>query len=214
MIIILLGPPGSGKGTQAKLLREKLGFDHFSVGSALREKATKKGFTPEKIEKEMYEGVLLPGPIVVDLWMDIFEEAKKDFKGLIIDGTPRRVREAEMLDQALEWYEWDKDIKVLFINLSEQDATDRLLKRRVCVDCKKNIPFVGDFKTMEKCDECGGKLVKREDDEPKDIEKRFEWYKTDVLPTIDYYRQKGNLIEIDGNQSIEEVHKEIMSELK
>lgn len=216
MIIILLGISGSGKGTQAMLLKEKLGLEHFNMGGALRARKEKGDFTAKRIAKEMDAGILLLAPILNDLWMDAFEEfkAEDNFKGLIIDGSPRRVFEAELLGLTLEWYEWDKDVRPIFIDLSEQEAVDRLTKRRICIKCKKNIPYVGEYKTMEQCDECGGELVKRDDDDPEDIKERFRWYREDVLPTVEYYRKKGNLIEINGDQSIEDVHKEIMEKLK
>jgi len=215
-IIILLGPPGAGKGTQARLLQKKFDLDYFGSGEILRKRKLVDDFTGRKIQEKMDAGELLASPIMIDIWINTFEEIKKNnnFKGIIMDGSPRRLHEAEMLEQALDWYEWNSNKTPVFINLSQQNAVDRLTKRRICVKCKKNIPYVGEYKTMKVCDACGGELVKRVDDEPEDIVERFKWYETDVLPTVDFYRKQGTLIEINGDQSIEDVHKEIMEKLE
>ena len=215
-IIILLGPPGAGKGTQARLLQEQLDLDYFGSGEILRKRKLIDDFTGRKIQEKMDAGELLASPIMIDIWINTFEEIKKNnnFKGIIMDGSPRRLHEAEMLEQALDWYEWNSNKTPVFINLSQQDAVDRLTKRRICVKCKKNIPYVGEYKTIKVCDVCGGELVKRADDEAEDIVERFKWYETDVLPTVDFYRKQGTLIEVNGDQSIEDVHKEIMEKLE
>jgi adenylate kinase len=215
-IIILLGPPGAGKGTQARLLQEKLDLDYFGSGEILRKRKLIDDFTGRKIQKKMDDGELLASPIMIDIWINTFEEIKKNnsFRGIIMDGSPRRLHEAQMLEQALDWYEWNDNKKAIFVNLSEQDATDRLTKRRVCTKCKKNIPYVGEYKIIEACDVCGGELIKRADDEASDIVERFKWYASDVLPTVDFYRKQGTLIEVNGDQSIEDVHKEIMEKLE
>ena len=215
-IIILLGPPGAGKGTQARLLQEQLDLDYFGSGEILRKRKLIDDFTGRKIQEKMDAGELLASPIMIDIWINTFEEIKKNnnFKGIIMDGSPRRLHEAEMLEQALDWYEWNSNKTPVFINLSQQDAVDRLTKRRICVKCKKNIPYVGEYKIIKVCDVCGGELVKRADDEAEDIVERFKWYETDVLPTVDFYRKQGTLIEVNGDQSIEDVHKEIMEKLE
>lgn len=215
-IIIVLGPPGAGKGTQADLLQEEFELGYIGTGELLRARKEIPDYTGKKLIETMDAGKILPTPIVLKMWMDRFEELKGGavFKGFILDGSPRTVLEAEMIEQALGWYDWETNRRVIFINLSEQDCIDRLTKRRTCKECGRIIPYIGEFKNLDKCDECGGELFVRADDEPADIKERLRWYKEDVLPVVDYYRQKGILIEINGDQLIEKVYQDILEKLK
>jgi len=107
---------------------------------------------------------------------------------LIVDGNPRSLREAELMKDAFEWYEW-KDTRAIVLDISEQEAFDRLTKRRICKACGRLIPWVGNFKEMKICDECGGELITRADDNPEAIKARLAYYKKDVEPAIDYYEK-------------------------
>ena len=215
-IILILGPPGAGKGTQADLLQEEFKLGYIGSGELLRARKEVADYTGIKIGEFIDNGKRVPTPVIFKLWMDKFEELKQapEFQGFVLDGSPRTILEAEMVGQALEWYEWEKNIRVIFINLSEQDCVDRLTKRRTCKQCGRIIPYIGEFKKLEKCDECGGELFIRADDEPEDIKERLRWYKEEVLPVVDYYKQKGILIEINGDQSIEKIYNDILEKLK
>lgn len=215
-IILILGPPGAGKGTQADLLQEEFELGYIGSGELLRARKLIDDFTGRKTKEVMDVGKRIPTPIVFKLWMDKFEELKQssEFQGFVLDGSPRTILEAEMIEQALEWYDWAKNRRVIFINLSEQDCVDRLTKRRTCKKCGRVIPYVGEFKNLEKCDKCGGELFIRADDEPEDIKERLRWYKEEVLPVVDFYRQKGILIEVNGDQPIEKVYQDILDKLK
>ena len=215
-VIILLGPPGSGKGTQVRLLQEKFSFDCIGSGKMLRARAKTKDFTGKKIAQYVDKGLRVPTPIIFNMWMNRMAEIEKDTKnkGFIIDGSPREVFEAEMLGMALEWYVWDKTKKVVYLKLSEKEIKQRLLNRRMCQKCGRLIPYLVGFKDLKKCDKCGGSLIKRADDTEEGVKERLAWFKREVLPVVSYYKKKGKVIEINGNQSIKKVFNDILRELK
>src|SRR4030042_3191415 len=169
--IIIYGRAGSGKGTQADLLAKKFKLEHFSSGEGLREREKINDFSGRKLRKVLSQGKWAPELLIVKIWMDKLEEfkQKRNFKGWIYDGGPRKTLETEFLDKALEWYEWQKNVKVILIDISEKTAFCRLTKRRQCKKCKELIPWVGKFKEIKKCHKCGGELIYRYDDKPAAI---------------------------------------------
>lgn len=209
-IIILFGRSGCGKGTQATRLREEFGFDYLSSGDLLRERAKDNDFSGLKLRKVLKDGELAPSFLMFQIWSAKVEEIKNKnvLEGLIIDGSPRALAEAKLMDDVFEWYEW-KDIKVFLIDISEEEAFGRLTKRRVCKDCRRIIPWVDDLKNLKKCDKCGGELETRSDDKPEAIQARLDYYKKDVQPVVDYYEKRGALIRINGEQAIEKVYEDI-----
>lgn len=216
-VVILLGKSGSGKGTQGELLVKKFGLERIVSGDLLRARAKKNDFTGRKQREQMLKGLLTPMAVIFKLWLDKVDEIKnkkKNFKGLVMDGNPRRLPEAQLIDQALEFYEWDKNVKAILVDISDQEAIWRLTKRRMCQDCKMLIPFVGEFKKLKKCPKCGGTLVKRSDDTVSSAKKRLSWFRIDVQPVVDYYRKTGRLIKVNGEQSIQNVFKDVLKALK
>ncbi|MBI3638596.1 nucleoside monophosphate kinase [Candidatus Wolfebacteria bacterium] len=215
-IIIVIGPPGSGKGTQADLLIKKFKLRYLGSGSLLRARAKKRDFTGKKIDSYLSKGFRMSTPVIFKMWMDKFESFKNDpkFKGFVFDGSPRTLSEAELLEEALKWYGWGRDMKFFFIDISEKEAINRLTKRRICSECKKIIPYLDGFKNLKKCDRCGGKLKKRADDTMAGIKERLHWFKLEVRPAIDFYKKKKGFYRIDGKQSIEETFKDILKGLK
>jgi len=215
LVLIILGPPGSGKGTQAELLAEKFGLEYFGSGEALRQRQKTGDFTGKKLIEVMNMGEWAPEVIISKLWMNKLEEfkQKRKFNGLVYDGGPRKMLEAELFDLALTWYEWQKNVKVIFINISKKESLNRLTKRRQCKKCGRLIPWLGEFKKLKKCDKCGGKLIIRSDDKPEAIKKRLEEFKEKTMPVIEYYKKQKKLIEINGEQSIENVFKDILKTL-
>src|SRR4030042_3676941 len=175
-VIIILGPPGSGKGTQANLLLKKFRLDYFGSGVALRKRQKKGDFTGAKFVKVMNRGEWVPEFVISKLWMDKFEEFKQkiNFKGLLSDGSPRKLLEAIFFNDALLWYEWQKDVKVIFLHITEKESINRLTKRRQCKKCGKLIPWIGEFKKLKVCDKCGGELINRPDAKLESIKKRLE----------------------------------------
>jgi len=214
-IIILIGPPGSGKGTQAKLLAEKFGLEYIGSGDILRARQKVGDFTGKKLKKVMNKGELAPSFIVSKVLGDKLEKLKRNskIKGLVLDGWTRIIIEAILTDEALNWYEWDKNVEVFLINISAKESFNRLTKRRQCKKCGNLIPRVGDFRKLTKCNKCGGKLITRIDDTIQSIEKRLEEYKKETTKAINYYKKHGRLIKINGEQSIEDVFKDILKTL-
>jgi len=212
-IIILLGKSGCGKGTQAELLQEKFKLDYIGSGDLLRARAKKNDFTGKKLAKTLKEGSLCPTAVISKLWLDKAEEMKnkKNLRGFVMDGNPRKMLEARMIDEALNWYDWEA--KVFLIDISNKEAIWRLTKRRICQKCKNILPFVGDFRTMKKCPECGGKLTTRSDDTVSAAKNRLAWFKKEVEPIVEYYRKSKRLVKINGEQPIKDVYKDILKHL-
>lgn len=215
-VIILLGPAGSGKGTQAKLLVKKFGLEYFGSGDALRKRQKLGDFTAKKLIKVMGRGALIPSFVISKLWIDRLERFKQKakFKGFVIDGSPRKIIEAKFFDEALNWYEWRKYARVISVNISRGESINRLTKRRMCKKCGRLIPWLGHFKKIKKCDKCGGPLVTRHDDKLSAIKKRLEEFKNEVIPVLNYYKRQGKLIVINGEQSIEDVFKDVSKAIR
>jgi len=216
LTIIVIGPAGSGKGTQAKLLCKKFGLKYVGSGDALRTRQKVGDFTGGKLTKVMDRGELVPSLMVADIWVNELEKLKKhrkEINGLVLDGWTRTILEAKLMDEALEWYEWDKNVKIILINISRKESFSRLTKRRQCKKCGRLIPWLGPFKKLKNCDKCGGKLIIRPDDKMESIKKRLEEYKKETIQAINYYRRQRRLIKINGEQSIEKVFKDILKAL-
>lgn len=213
--IILLGRQGCGKGTQAKMLVKEFGYNYIGSGDILRAFFNGSGFSAAKTKTVVNKGGYVPTPIIFRLWMDKLESLKDLGKeqGIIFDGSPRKMLEALLLDQTLEWYEWDNQLKVILIDISREEAENRLMKRRICQNCGKAIPWVGDYKEMTKCDQCGGPLVTRADDTPEGIKSRLDLFETETLPVINHYKEANKLIVVNGAQSIDNVYKELLTHL-
>ena len=217
LILILLGKSGAGKGTQLNLLRERLGLEFIGTGNLLRERKKIKDFTGKKIAEVIDNGGIIVTPIPFKLWMDSFEEIKNNkgnFNGLIIDGSPRKIKEAWLLEEALEWYEWDKRVKVILIDISEEEAIARITRRKICPGCSHIVMFSKDDTDIENCPQCGSKLIKRPEDTVEGIKKRLAWFEEEVGQTIKYYEENNMLIRINGEQSVEDVYSDIIKAIE
>ena len=216
LVVIILGPPGCGKGTQAKLLCQKFNLEYFGSGEELRKRQRMNDFTGKKLREVIERGEWAPEFIISKLWMEKLEKFKQKikFNGMVYDGGPRKMLEAQIFNQSLEWYEWEKNKKAIFINISEKESFNRLTKRRQCKRCGRLIPWLSEFKKLKKCDKCGGKLIIRSDDKPKIIKQRLAEFETKTIPVINYYKKQGKLIKINGEQSIENVFQDILKGLR
>ncbi|MDP3963616.1 MAG: nucleoside monophosphate kinase [bacterium] len=208
--IIFLGKAGAGKGTQAHLLERALSAKIIGTGDMLREFTKLDIPAARRLKTELVAGKLAPSWFVSYLW--IYEVMHTDTGvHIIFDGSPRMLPEALMIDDVLEWAGRIPP-KVFLLDISEDEARERLLSRRVCGRCKKI--YMGNAPEIQQgiCD-CGGALVKRDDDTPKAIESRLAYYHTDVEPVVVHYEKKEWLIRIDGKQSPEQVHEDILKHL-
>ncbi len=209
MNLIMLGPPGSGKGTQAKRLTERFGIPQISTGDILRE-AVKEG-TPlgKEAKRYMDEGKLVPDEVVVGIVRERLKEPDCE-KGFILDGFPRTVAQAEALDQILE--EMGRKIDhVIDIEVSEDELLKRLTGRRTCKRCGAMYHII--FNPPKRdgiCDQCGGELYQRDDDREETIKARLKVYREQTAPLIDYYEKRGLLRRIEGSGKIDEIEERIL----
>lgn len=216
LILILLGKSGSGKGTQVNLLKDKLGLDFLGTGALLRERKKVGDFSAKKIADVIDNGGIVPAPVVFKLWMEKFEEfknRKEEFKGVILDGSPRKLLEAKLLDDALGWFNWEKRVKIILIDISDEEAINRIAKRKICPKCG-NIVIVSGSNDLDICSNCGEKLITRAEDTIEGTKKRLEWFRDEVEETVNHYESMGKLIKINGEQSVENVFNDIMKEIE
>lgn len=207
--IIFLGPPGAGKGTQAKKMANFLNYSFISTGDILREEVLKQTELGKLAKNYMEKGRLVPDEIM----LKIIEKNLQDSKtGFILDGFPRTLPQAEGLDDILKKNNLSIE-KVFYLNASEEEIVKRLSSRRVCPECKKVYNLITDPPEKdEECDVCNVRLIKRADDEEDVIKTRLEVYKKDTEPLLKYYREK--IVEIEGDASPEDVFDKIKSFFK
>jgi adenylate kinase len=197
MRLILLGPPGAGKGTQAKDLVQKYGIPQISTGDILRKNLADKTPLGLEAKKFMDKGELVPDSVVVGIVKERLKEADCK-KGYILDGFPRTVPQAEALDAALADMKTPID-KVLSIEVPDTELVKRLGGRRTCRGCQAGYHVA--FKPSKKegvCDTCGGELYQRDDDKEEAIKNRLKVYQSSTAPLINYYKAKGLLAAVDG----------------
>ncbi|AEA47102.1 adenylate kinase [Archaeoglobus veneficus] len=208
MNLILLGPPGSGKGTQAKLIVEKYGIPQISTGDMLREAVAKGTELGKKAKEYMDKGQLVPDEVVIGIVKERLKQPDCD-KGFILDGFPRTIAQAEALDKMLE--ELGKKIDaVINIQVPEEEVVKRIVNRRSCRNCGAVYHLIYKPPKEEgKCDKCGGELYQRDDDKEDTVRARYQVYREQTEPLIDYYQKKGLLYNIDGTKSIDDVFKDI-----
>lgn len=203
---IILGPPGSGKGTQAKRLAQSLGLIHFGTGDLMREEAEKGTPLGLEFKKIIEEGKLVSDNLVEQFVSQKLEELDMS-RGIVFDGYPRTIVQAKYLEQLLG-KKGVNNLIVLNLVVKPKSLIERMQKRRICSKCRK-IFQDSVSEGQIKCDVCGGRLVLRNDNKPEVLSKRIEVYQEQTAPLVAYYQSKDNFIEIDGEPPIDEVWKEI-----
>lgn len=204
MKIIMLGAPGAGKGTQAKMIAEKYGIPHISTGDIFRANIKNGTELGKEAKKYMDQGQLVPDELTVRLLLDRVAQADCA-DGYVLDGFPRTIPQAEVLDKALtergEAVDYAIDVEVPDANIVK-----RMSGRRACLDCGATYHIEALPPKKEGiCDACGSKLVLRDDDKPETVQKRLTVYHDQTQPLIEYYTKKGVLRTVDGTVDAKEV---------
>lgn len=204
MKIIMLGAPGAGKGTQAKMIAEKYGIPHISTGDIFRSNIKDGTELGMEAKKYMDQGLLVPDELTVKILLD--RVARADCRnGYVLDGFPRTIPQAEVLDQALEKIGDQIDFAVN-VSVPDENIVKRMSGRRACVGCGatyhiEHIPP----KKEGICDTCGMELILREDDKPETVQNRLNVYHSQTQPLIEFYQKKGILQTVDGTVDMKAV---------
>jgi adenylate kinase len=187
---------------------------YISTGGLLRELAKLDTSAGKEVRKILANGELIPDFMIIGLWMRELCNNLKDNQGILFDGALRRLIEAEQADEFMAFLKKKDNFFPILIDISRQEAFDRLTKRRICNKCGKIFPWVGDFKNLEKCDVCGGELLNRQDDKPEAINNRLDYFEEQVKEVIEYYKKDNRLITVNGEQPIENVFEDILKAIK
>src|SRR5262249_41527471 len=208
-IIVIIGAPGAGKGTQSRLLSEKYGYPHISTGDILREMARADTPLGRKVKETMAAGLLVGDEILAEVIRTRTSQPDCS-NGYILDGYPRTLDQAHLLEELAS--QQGKQIRSARIVVSEEVLLKRLTGRRDCSKCGEiyNIHFRPP-KLDGVCDLDGAPLAQRSDDYPEPVSRRLEEYKRSTAPLIDYYRQNGRLIEINGELPVNEVFEKLLA---
>ncbi len=202
--VVFLGPPGAGKGTQARQLAQEWGVPQIATGDMLREAVANKAPLGLEAKRYMDSGGLVPDEVVIGLVGERLEQA--DAKaGCVLDGFPRTVAQAEALDALLQ-RRGEALQRVIFFAVSRPELLRRLTGRRICRQCGTAYHMVSaPPRVAGTCDKCGGELYQREDDAEATVAKRLDVYQTQTAPLLDYYRRRGVLTSIQGEGKVESI---------
>jgi adenylate kinase len=211
--VVLLGPPGAGKGTQAKLLREKFEVCQVSTGDILRKAVADQSPLGKEASAYIKRGDLVPDGVIVKLVAERLKE-KDCAQGFILDGFPRTIPQAQSLEEILQKMGLGLQ-SVLLVQVPHRIIVERLAGRRTCKDCGALYHLKFNPSASESvCDRCGGELLQRDDDREETISARLKVYDKQTAPLVDYYRQRGILREIDGVGSVDDIRNRLIKALE
>ncbi len=212
MNIILLGPPGAGKGTQAKFIVDKYKIPHISTGDMLREAVSSGNEMGLKVKSIIEQGLLVSDDVMIELIKERLSR-KDTLNGFILDGFPRTVKQAQSLTNIIK--KINKKIEyAIFVNSDEETVVKRISNRRVCPKCGRVYNLITLKPNNDSlCDECGSEIIQRKDDKEETVRERYRIYIENTQPVIDYYIKDNLLVEVDGSKDLNEVNKEVMKVL-
>lgn len=204
MRIVLVGPPGAGKGTQASRISAACGVPHIATGEILREHVREETDLGKKAKRFMDKGELVPDELIIEMIRERLVHPDTE-NGFVLDGFPRTVPQAQALDQVLD--ELDQDLEVVVrMAISEDEVLRRITGRRVCEDCGANYHVETDPPRREGvCDECGGKLFQRDDDTEEIVRERLAAYREQTQGVVSFYADRGLLRNVDAEGEVDEV---------
>ncbi len=209
MKLIMLGAPGAGKGTQAKIIAEAYSIPHISTGDIFRANIKNDTELGKKAKEFMDLGLLVPDELVVDLVADRLQQADCT-KGFVLDGFPRTIPQATALDEALNKMGTKMDFAIE-VSVPDQNIIRRMSGRRACVGCGATFHIVNvQPKVDNQCDTCGASLILRDDDKEETVIKRLEVYHEQTQPLIDYYNKQSILVSVDGTLDVSVITKAIV----
>jgi len=208
-VVILLGPPGAGKGSQASLIKEKMDIAHISTGDLLRENIKQGTELGHKAKSYMDAGKLVPDELIFD--MLFARVAQPDCqKGYILDGFPRNIPQAETLQKRLA----DAQITAISLSIPDAEIVDRIVQRQICKSCQTPYHLINSRPKQEGiCDKCGGSLYQRSDDTKEVVEERLKVYHEQTAPLIDFYSKQNALHTVDSTAPKEAVLNQILNHL-
>lgn len=209
MRVVLLGPPGSGKGTLGTRLAKAKSVPHLSTGEILRKEMSDDTPFGTKIAPIVNSGKLIPDSLIIEMMKNRLQHDDCQ-EGFVLDGFPRTVAQAIAFDAMLSELNLELDA-VLVLSASEKEIVKRLSGRRTCIQC--GTIYAYDY-TEKVCVKCGGNLATRDDDDPEVVKKRLQVYQDQTSPLVDYYREKDLILEIDGEQKADKVFIDVVSVLK
>ncbi len=211
--IILIGPPGVGKGTQSALMQSRLGAVPLSSGTIFRAEIEAQTDLGELAKSYIDRGELVPNGVTIQMMLKRLRSPEVAQKGFILDGFPRTVRQAEALDEELAKHGIELD-EVVSLEVPEDIIVERMSGRLGCTRCGEIYHRVNKPPKREGfCDRCNSPLFVRQDDQPETIRERLRVFKENTLPVINYYRERGKLLEVDASRDPEEVYAEIVGKL-
>ena len=208
--LVLFGPPGAGKGTQAQMLTDKFDLAHISSGDIFRHNLREGTPLGLRAKEFMDRGELVPDEVVIDIMLDKVMSIDSD-EGFILDGFPRNTNQAGALETRLAGGARNID-RVLHIDVPEDELARRLGGRYVCRECQAPYTHQGSGPAPS-CERCGGELYQRDDDRPEAVQKRIDVYREETMPVLAFYRDRGLLADIPGQDSVDGVFRRIVEAL-